>query len=290
MEFLQKQFEEHRSHLRKVAFRMLGSSAEVDDAIQEAWLRLQRSDVAEVHNLGGWLTTVVARVCLDILRSRTSHREEPLIDMDEATRSTPESAVALADSLGAALVVVLDTLDPAERVSFVLHDMFDVPFDQIAPIVGRSEPATRQLASRARRRIRGGEPASLGQRARRRQMVDAFLAASRDGNLEGLLRVLAPDVILRADEDAVRTAAANKWGGAPTLVAETRGASLVAETFKGRARGAQPALIDGQPGAVWVVGGQARSAFLFTVEDERIVAIDLIMEAERLAALKIDLQ
>jgi RNA polymerase sigma-70 factor (ECF subfamily) len=282
---LEKKFEEHRSHLRKVAFRMLGSSAEVDDAVQEAWLRLQRSDVAEVHNLGGWLTTVVARVCLDMLRSRRSHREEPPIDDEE--KSTPESTVLLADSIGTALLLVLDTLDPAERVAFVLHDMFDVPFDEIATIVGRSEPAARQLASRARRRIRGGSSTSEPDHERRRQVVDAFLAASRDGNLQGLLEVLAPGVILRADEAAVRTAAASKW---VALAPEAKGAAVVAETFKGRARGALPALIDGRAGAVWMVGGQPRSAFVFTVEDEQIVAIDLIMEAERLAQMTIELR
>jgi RNA polymerase sigma-70 factor (ECF subfamily) len=278
-DWLEKLFEEHRAHLRKVAFRMLGSASEVDDAVQEAWFRLCRSDTSAVQNLGGWLTTVVSRVCLDMLRSRGAR---PLPDEPEATARDPEGEVLLADSIGSALLLVLDTLDPAERVAFVLHDMFDVPFEEIAAIVGRSEPAVRQLASRGRRRIQGGETAPEVDRDRRRQVVDAFLAASRDGDFDGLLAVLAPDVVVRADDHAVRAASANRWG---SLAAEVRGARAVAETFKGRARGAQPALIDGEAGAVWAVGGKTRTAFVFTVEAGQIVEIDLIMDPARLGEL-----
>jgi RNA polymerase sigma factor (sigma-70 family) len=296
-EWLEALFAEHRGQLRKQALRMLGTAVEVDDAMQEAWVRLSRSDARNIENLRGWLTTVVARVCLDMLRSRKSRREEPLERQREeplereAARaaSDPEGELLHADSIGTALLLVLETLEPAERVALVLHDMFDVPFDEIAAIVGRSEPAARKLASRARRRVRGGgQPDADADR--RRQVVRAFLAASRDGDVAGLLALLAPDVVLRADEDAVRVAAANRWGGAPDLAREVRGAPEVAETFKGRARGTRRALIDGQPGAVWAVGGKTRAAFVFTIEHGRIVEIELVMDPTRLGALEVELE
>jgi RNA polymerase sigma factor (sigma-70 family) len=294
-DWLAKRFQENRSHLRAVALRMLGSMGEADDAVQEAWIRLSRSNVGEIENLGGWLTTVIARVCLDMLRSRGSRREQPLdAHLPESIappkdRHDPEDEMLLADSIGPALLVVLETLAPAERVAFVLHDMFDLPFDEIATILGRSEVAVRQLASRARRRVRGAEPVADADRAGRRKVVDAFLAASRDGHFDALLAVLAPDVVLRADELAVRVAAANKWGGAPSLASEVRGAPAVAETFKGRARGTQRALINGDAGAVWAVGGQVRAAFVFTVERDKIVEIDVLMEPERLGELDLEI-
>jgi RNA polymerase sigma-70 factor (ECF subfamily) len=290
MDWLEKRFQENRAHLRRVAYRMLGSLAEAEDAVQETWIRLGRADAGGVENLGGWLTTVIARVCLDMLRSRSSRREEPLAARapQPAGASDPEREVLLADSIGPALVVVLETLSPAERVAYVLHNMFDLSFDEIAAIVGRSPAAARQLASRARRRVRGG--ATVGddaELARRREIVAAFLAASRAGDFDALLALLDPDVVLRADQLAVRTAAANKWGGAPELSSELRGARAVAETFKGRARGAQEALVDGDAGAVWAVRGQTRSAFVFTIERGRIVELELVMEPERLGELDV---
>ncbi len=283
-DWLAEQFEANRTRLRAVAFRMLGSRSEADDAVQEAWLRLSRSDTSEVENLSGWLTTVVSRVCLDMLRSHASRREEPL-DASEpmsafagASRATgldPEREALLADSVGLALLVVLETLTPAERVAFVLHDMFDLPFEEIAPIVRRSATAARQLASRARRRVQGAAPAGDADRARRRQVVDAFLAASRGGDFNALLALLDPEVVLRADETAVQT-------GAPSQV---RGATEVAKTFAGRARVAKPALVDGDPGLVWAPGGKPRVVFGFTITDGRIVAIDLMADPKRLGEL-----
>ncbi len=273
---LAERFEENRTHLRAVAYRMLGSRSEADDAVQEAWIRLSRSDTTGVENLRGWLTTVVARVCLDMLRSRKSQREErlgahvpePIVSGD------PEQEALLADSVGLALLVVLESLAPPERVAFVLHDMFDLSFDEIAPIVGRSPPAARQLASRARRRVQGAT-AGDADRTRQRALVDAFLAASRGGDFAALLAVLDPDVVLRADPAAVRLGAA----------AEVRGAKAVAETFKGRARAAQPALIHGAAGLVWMAGGQPRVVFEFTTAGPKIVAIDLIADPEHLRRL-----
>src|SRR6186997_802918 len=208
--YLAEQFEENRAHLRSVAYRMLGSVSEVDDAVQEAWLRLSRAETTGIDNLGGWLTTVVARVCLDMLRSRTSRREEPFTPhapepVATGTRgSSPEQEALLVDSVGLALLVVLETLAPAERLAFVLHDMFAVPFEEIAPIVGRTPAAARQLASRARRRVHGAPPAPDADFSRQKQIVDAFLAASRGGDFEGLLAVLDPDVVFRADQAAQR--------------------------------------------------------------------------------------
>src|SRR6266498_2035175 len=256
-EALAERFEAHRTHLQSVAQRMLGSMSEADDAVQEAWLRLSRSDTSDVDNLRGWLTTVVARVCLDMLRSRKSRREEsldtrlsePIVRLEAGIN--PEHEALMADSVGLALLVVLESLTPAERVAFVLHDMFDLPFDEIAPIVGRSPTAARKLASRARRRVRGAESAPGAHHTRRCEIVGAFLAASRSGNFNALLAVLDPDVVLRADSTAVKVAAAREAVGAPKLAPEVRGARTVAESFAGRAAAAQPALINGAPGLVW---------------------------------------
>jgi len=269
-----EEFEKHRTRLRTVAYRMLGSATEADDAVQEAWLRLSRSDASQVENLGGWLTTVVGRVCLDMLRSRRSRREEPLEPDVSAATGNPEQEAVLADSLGIALLVVLETLSPGERVAFVLHDMFAMPFEEIAPIVGRSEAATRQLASRARHRVQGGgvPDADL---ARRREIVDAFLAASRGGDFQALLTLLDPDAVARADDAAVLMGAGR----------EARGAQAVAETFAGRARVAQTALIDGEPGRVWAQAGRPRVVFRFTIRAGKIVAIDLIADQERIRDL-----
>src|SRR5919106_3318867 len=224
-EYLAERFEEHRTHLRAVAYRMLGSLSEVDDAVQEAWLRLSRADAAGIDNLGGWLTTVVARVCLDMLRSRTSRREEPFTPQASelvatgARGSSPENEAVLADSVGLALLVVLDKLTPAERLAFVLHDMFDLPFEEIAPMVGRTPEAARQLASRARRRVKGAEtPSPERDLARQRAVVDAFVAASRAGDFDALVAVLHPDVVVSADFSPSR----------PRRSAVTRGAAAVA--------------------------------------------------------------
>lgn len=281
-DWLAERFEAHRTHLEAVAYRMLGSRSEADDAVQESWLRLSRSGAKDVENLGGWLTTVVARVCLDLLRSRKSRREEPERSDDPehaaaglAGRSDPEHEALLADSVGAALLVILETLPPAERVAFVLHDMFDMPFEEIAPIVARTPAAARQLASRARRRVQGATTAPAADLARKREVVGAFLAASRHGDLDALLALLDPDVEARADGAAVRAGAARV----------VRGAAAVAETFKGRARAAQLALVDGEIGLVWAHEGRPRVVFAFTITDGRISAIDLVADADRLDAL-----
>jgi RNA polymerase sigma factor (sigma-70 family) len=280
-DWLAERFEEHRTHLRGVAYRMLGSPNEADDAVQEAWLRLSRADTSDVENLGGWLTTVVARVCLNMLRSRKSRSEEPLdahVPEPIVSREAgidPEHGALLADSVGLALLVVLETLAPAERVAFVLHDMFDLPFAEIAPIVGRSPAATRQLASRARRRVQGTATVPDADLTRRREIVDAFLAASRGGNFDALLAMLDPDVVLRADPAAVRAGASK----------EVRGAAAVADTFSGRARFAQPALVNGAVGAVWAPGGRPRVVFGFTIKREKIVEIELLADPERLREL-----
>jgi RNA polymerase sigma factor (sigma-70 family) len=279
-DWLARRFEDHRGHLRAVAYRMLGSSGEADDAVQEAWLRLSRSDTSGVDNLGGWLTTVVARVCLNMLQARRSRREEPVGgDLPEPVAGRgdgddPEQRALEADAVGLALLVVLDTLTPAERLAFVLHDLFAVPFEEIAPILERSPAAARQLASRARRRVRGAEPPEADL-ARQRAVVDAFLAASREGDFDALVALLDPDVVLRADRVVVRTGAAG----------EVRGAAAVAATFSGRARGARPALIDGAAGAVWAPGGQPRVVFDFTVAGGRITDIELLADPEHLALM-----
>jgi RNA polymerase sigma factor (sigma-70 family) len=270
---LAERFEANRSHLRAVAYRMLGSLSEADDAVQEAWLRVSRSGTSGVENLGGWLTTVVARVCLDQLRSRKSRREEPLGAQMTDPIANPEHEALLADSVGLALLVVLETLAPAERLAFVLHDMFAVPFDEIAPIVGRSPAAARQLASRARRRVQGAP--AVPDRAPGREIVDAFLAASRGGDFDALLALLDPDVVLRADGAAVRIGS----------VQEVLGAAEVAATFSGRARTAQATLVNGAPGAVWAPGGRPRVVFEFTITRGKIVQIDMLADPERLSRL-----
>ena len=292
-EHLAEPFETHRRHLRAVAYRMLGSLPEAEDAVQEAWLRLSRTDTSGVENLRGWLTTVVARVCLDILRSRRSRREDPLdvpgTVQSLAGGSDPEGEALLADSIGPALLVVLDTLAPVERLAFVLHDMFAVPFDDIAPIVGRSPAAARQLASRARRRVQGTAAAPDADRPRQREVVGAFLAASRDGDFDALVALLDPDVVLRADRVAVEASEARVARGAPRLSSEVRGVAAVAETFKGRARAAQPALVGGVPGLAFAPGGRPWAVFAFTIAGGRIIAVDLIADPERLARLDVEL-
>jgi RNA polymerase sigma factor (sigma-70 family) len=281
-DWLARRFEDDRGRLRAVAYRMLGSSSEADDAVQEAWLRLSRVGSDEVRNLGGWLTTVVARVCLDMLRSRDSRREEPLddhspdSDADADAEVDPANEALLADSVGLALLVVLDTLSPAERVAFVLHDIFDVPFEEIAPVVDRTPTAARQLASRARRRVRQADSPDADP-TRQRRIVDAFLTASRDGDFQALLAMLDPQVVLRADAVAVRM-------GAP---GEVRGAGDVAAAFSGRARAAQPALVDGAAGWVWAVAGQPRGVFAFTIVDEKIVGVDVVADPERLRGMRV---
>jgi RNA polymerase sigma factor (sigma-70 family) len=280
-EWLAERFEVHRTHLRAVAYRMLGSLSEADDAVQEAWLRVSRSDTSGVENLGGWLTTVVARVCLDLLRSRKARPEEPLgAHMPDPIVSPedgidPEHEALLADSVGLALLVVLETLAPAERVAFVLHEMFDLPFAEIAPIVGRSPAAARQLASRARRRVQGAPTVPDADLTRQRVVVDAFLAASRGGDFDAFLAVLDPDVVLRADRAAVQAGASS----------EVRGAAAVAKTFSGRARAAQPALVNGAVGAVWAPGGRPRVVFGFTITRRKIVEINMLADPERLCQL-----
>ena len=260
---------------------MLGSQSEAEDAIQEAWLRLSRSDGAEVENLGAWLTTVVARVCLDVLRSRKLRREDPLESddaLEAAAGADPNAAdqeMQLADSLGPALLIVLETLAPSERIAFVLHDLFAVSFDEIAGIVGKSPAAARQLASRARRRVQGTDAAPDAVRARQREIVAAFLAASRAGNFEALLSMLAPGVVLRSDATAIKMGAANGVVGAEAVA---RGAS-------GRAQGARLALIDGVVGAVWAPKGKPRVVLAFTIAGDKIAAIDLTADAARLAAI-----
>jgi RNA polymerase sigma factor (sigma-70 family) len=284
-DWLAQRFEENRPHLRAGAFRILGSLSDAEDAVQEAWLRLSRSDTSDVANLGGWLTTVVARVSLNMLQTRKSRREEPqgVHVPDEiagrADTAQPEDEALLADSVGPALLMILDTLDPAERLAFVLHDMFAVPFDEIAPIVGRSPAAARQLASRARRRVQGADTAAGADRCRQREIVAAFLAASRDGQFDALLALLDPEVVLRADDVTVQMGAA----------AEVLGASAVAATFSGRARAAQPVLVDGKAGVMWAVDGRPRVVFGFTITDGKIVGIDMISDPTILRELDLEI-
>jgi len=280
-DLLARRFETDRARLRAIAYRMLGSRTDAEDAVQEAWLRLSRAGDANVENLGGWLTTVVARVCLDMLRVRRARREE---SADEAVprlaaAADVEQEALLAESVGLAMLVVLDRLTPAERVAFVLHDMFDLPFEEIAGIVGRSVDASRQLASRARRRVRGATGDPEADRDRQRQVVEAFLAASRRGDFDALLALLDPSVVARADAAAVAA------GAAP----EVRGAAEVATTFAGRARAARPALVDGHVGLAWAPGGRPRVVFDFTTENGRIVAIDLIADPAHLGELELEL-
>jgi RNA polymerase sigma factor (sigma-70 family) len=281
-DWLAERFEANRARLRAVAYRMLGSLSDADDAVQETWLRLSRADTGGVENLGGWLTTVVARVCLDLLRARKSRREEPLgahVPDPIVSReggSDPEHEVLLAESVGLALLVVLERLAPAERLAFVLHDMFAVPFNEIAAIVGCSPAAARQLASRARRRVQGAAPVPDADLTCQREVVDAFLAAALDGDFDALLAVLDPDVVLRADRAAVQAGASS----------EVRGAAAVAKTFSGRARAAQPALVNGAAGIVsWLPGRRPFSVMGFTVTRGKIVEIDVLADPARLRQL-----
>ncbi|WP_206786984.1 sigma-70 family RNA polymerase sigma factor [Amycolatopsis sp. MtRt-6] len=279
MDALTERFEQERPRLRAVAYRMLGSAAEADDAVQEAWLRFHRSDAGEIGNIPAWLTTVVARVCLSLLRTRRNHREEPLDGQPEPDdgRRDPEQEAELADSVGRALLVVLDALGPAERVAFVLHDMFAVPFDEIAPMIGKTPAATRQLASRARRRVKGGETADADL-PRRRKVVEAFLAASRGGDFEALLALLDPDVVLRADRFAGPSPAPIVLHGVESV---RRGAILASE----RARASELALVDGTPGLLMVREGRLAVVLKFQVDADRITGIEVIADPERLAAL-----
>jgi RNA polymerase sigma factor (sigma-70 family) len=287
-DWLAEQFETHRAHLRAVAYRMLGSPIEADDAVQEAWLRLSRADTSAVTNLGGWLTTVVARVCLDMLRSRTSRREEPLggwlgepgeVAAAAAGGTDPEHEVMLADSVGLALLVVLETLAPAERVAFVLHDMFAVPYEEIGAMLERSPSATKQLASRARRRVQDTATVPDTDLYRQREAVGAFFAASRNGDFDALVAMLDPDVVVRPDRGAAALAGS---------LGEVRGAADVAATFaRRRAKGARMALINGIPGAVWAPGGTPRVIFSFTFVDGRITAIDTLADPGVVSALDV---
>ena len=280
-DWLAKQFEAERTHLRAVAYRMLGSLTEAEDAVQESWLHLSRSDTSGVENMGGWLTTVVARICLDMLRSRNSRREEPLeASVPEPITSreggiNPEQEALLADSVGLALLVVLDTLNPAERLAFVLHDIFAMPFDEIAPIVERSPTAARQLASRARRRVRGAATVPDADLTYQREVVDAFLAASHGGNFDALLAVLDPDVVFRYDPTAVPAGASR----------EVRGTPAVARQFSGRAQGARPALVNGSVGLVVARHGRLFLVLDLTVTRGKIVEINVVADPERLRQL-----
>jgi RNA polymerase sigma-70 factor, ECF subfamily len=277
---LTKLFESHRSHLRAVAYRMLGSASEADDAVQEAWLRLNSSNTSEVANLGGWLTTVVSRVCLDMLRSRRSRREEALdaevVEPIADSKSDPEQEALLADSVGVALLVVLEMLSPAERVAFVLHDVFDLPFDEIAPIVDRTPDAARQLASRARRRVRGGEITSNSDFQSQRVVVDAFLAALRAGDFEGLLAVLDPDVMVRID---AAPGAPREFRGAANWA---RGATAAFSPF---ARFVHPAVVNGSVGLVFAPGGKLSRALSFTMVNGKITQVEIITDRDRLQQL-----
>jgi len=280
-----EQFERYRPHLQAVAYRMLGSVIEADDALQEAWLRLNRADTGDVDNMGGWLTTVVGRVCLDMLRSRRSRQEdyvgswlpEPIVSLDDET--DPEQEAILADSVGLALLVVLETLTPAERLAFVLHDMFAVPFEEIAPIVGRTPAAARQLASRGRRRVQGADPNPDTDVRGQREIVDAFLAASRAGDFDALLAVLDPDVVFRADPGKIRALARLPITGAEAVATEilSRGSRF--------APMARPALVNGTAGVVVGPEGRPFAVVGFTVTRGRIVAIDLITNPDKLRGL-----
>ncbi|CAM5572752.1 RNA polymerase sigma factor [Streptomyces spiroverticillatus] len=287
-DFLAGQFEANRDRLRGVAYRMLGSSAEAEDAVQEAWLRLGRQDPATIDNLPGWLTTVVARVCLDQLRSRTTRREDPLDPLSDThvpdpilrrdDEADPEQQALLADSVGLALLVVLETLGPAERLAFVLHDMFAVPFEEIAPLVDRTPAATRQLASRARRRVQGTAPAPDTNASRQREVVSAFLAASRGGDFDGLLSLLDPQCVLRAD------------AGTSPLSKVVRGAREVVSNalmFRQAAQYARPALVNGVPGLINVIDGKVMGVMDFTIVDGKILELNILADPDRLATLDV---
>jgi RNA polymerase sigma-70 factor (ECF subfamily) len=290
-ENLVAQFEANRPRLQSVAYRMLGSFTEAEDAVQETWMRLHRSDPESIDNLGGWLTTVLSRVCLGVLRSRQTHHEELMVadELPDPNLGGPEEEVLLADTLGPALLMVLNTLGPGERLAFVLHDLFAVPFEDIAPILDRSPAAARQLASRARRRIQGIDETDRGDRRRQQEIVEAFLAASRRGDLETLVSLLDPEAVLRADRAAVSSAAANRDRGAPLLAPEVRGGRAVATALSGRAAAAQVALIEGTPGAVWAPGGRPRAIFAFRVIGHAVTEIEIVTEPAVVRALRIEL-
>ncbi|QFG20596.1 sigma-70 family RNA polymerase sigma factor [Actinomadura sp. WMMB 499] len=281
-------FEEHRPHLRAVAYRMLGSLAEADDAVQEAWLRLARAGGGDIGNLGGWLTTVVGRVCLDMLRTRRMRGEAPLearlpdpvVGAEAPGGADPEGQAVLADSVGLALLVVLESLNPAERLAFVLHDMFGMPFEEIAPIVDRTPAAARKLASRARARVRGASPAPDPDPVARRRVVDAFLGAARDGDIEGLLAVLDPDVVLRADPGTLIPGGMKVARGAREVVGHAATFHRMATASESR-----PALVNGAAGLVNTIDGELVSIMSFTVSGHRIVAIDILSDPDRLARI-----
>jgi RNA polymerase sigma-70 factor (ECF subfamily) len=289
-DWLARRFEDHRSHLRAVAYRMLGSTSEANDAVQEAWLRLSRTDASAIDNMGGWLTTVVGRVCLNRLRFRRSRREEPLDGLDpldpqsvhvpdpivgRPDAADPEQSAVLADSVGIALLVVLETLAPAERLAFVLHDLFAVPFDEIARMIDRSPAAARQLASRARRRVQGAAPAPDTDLAHQREVVDAFFAAARDGDFDALVAVLDPDVVARTDGGP----------GASTIIRGAAAVAAGARSYSHRAPFVRPAIVNGAAGAVVAPAGRPVLIMAFTVRDGKIVAIDALADRDRLRRL-----
>jgi RNA polymerase sigma-70 factor (ECF subfamily) len=282
-----EQFEASRDHLHAVAYRMLGSAADADDAVQEAWLRLSRSDIDGVANMRGWLTTVVSRICLDMLRARRARREQPVEQWElepivaPAAAPDPEEELLLADSVGLALLVVLETLSPPERLAFVLHDMFGVPFEEIAPIVDREVPATRQLASRARRRVQGaGTEARATELAAQRRVVDAFLAASRSGDFEALVAVLDPDVEFHADRAGVENAPLHVRGAAEV-------ATAVLERGSPFAQFARPAIVDGRAGLVVVAGKRVLAVLALTVDGERVTELDMTRDPEKLRTVRV---
>jgi RNA polymerase sigma-70 factor (ECF subfamily) len=290
-ELLARKFEANRDHLRAVAYRMLGSRSEAEDAVQEAWLRLSRAAPDTLENLTGWLTTVVGRVCLDLLRTRKMRHEEAIgVEAQMlANDDNAERDIVLADSIGVAMLTVLDTLPPPERVAFVLHDMFNLPFEDIASIVGRSPVAARQLASRARRRVQGRPAISEADRLRQREVVNAFLEASRGGNFSALLAVLDPNVVLRADAAALAASAARASQGAPELRAhETHGREPIATLFHGRAKGARLASVDGSPGLVVPIGGALVAVFEFITENGVITEIALTSDAQTIGTMALE--
>jgi RNA polymerase sigma-70 factor (ECF subfamily) len=291
-EYMAERFQEHRSHLRAVAYRMLGSLTEADDAVQEAWLRLSRVGSSDIDNLGGWLTTVVGRVCLDVLRARrlrrehpldaVSHLPDPLVSPEQA--GDPEAQALIADSVGLALLVVLESLSPAERLAFVLHDIFDMPFEEIAPIVGRTAATARKLASRSRRKVRGAIPNPEPDLTVQRRVVDAFLAAARNGDFHGLLAILDPKVVLRADDGIAP-------GGGMKVVRGAQAAASQVDTFQKMATTAvsHPVLVNGLAGLVNTIDDKSISIMSFTIVGEKIVAIDILSDPERLASFDLSL-
>jgi RNA polymerase sigma-70 factor (ECF subfamily) len=287
-DLLAQSFDTQRPRLRALALRMLGSSDDAEEAVQETWLRLSRADADAIENLGGWLTTVVGRICLDMLRSREAKPELPVAEPPEqmATQS-PEDEALLADSVGVALLVVLDTLAPVERLAFVLHDLFAVPFEEIAPIVGRTPTAARKLASRARRRVQSDPAVPDTYAETQREIVAAFLSAARDGDFTALLKLLDPEVILRADATAVAMAEDRAGAGAPELAPEVRGADAVMRVFAGRAKAARLAIVDGLAGATFAPGGRPAVAFSFVVRGGRVASIELLTDPEVLAAVEL---